>query len=46
MPQILAFERGVAGSRVVRIPHANHYVFQSHEAEVLREVFAFIDGLR
>jgi len=46
MPQILAFERGVASSRVVRIPHANHYVFQSHEAEVLREVFAFIDGLR
>jgi non-heme chloroperoxidase len=46
MPQITAFERGVPGSRVVRIPHSNHYVFRSHEAEVLREVFAFIGALR
>lgn len=46
MPQITAFERGVPGSRVIRIPHSNHDVFRSNEAEVLREVFAFIDGLR
>jgi pimeloyl-ACP methyl ester carboxylesterase len=46
MPQITAFERGTPGARVIRIPHSNHYVFRSHEAEVLREVFAFIDGLR
>ena len=46
MPQITAFERGTPGARVIRIPHSNHYVFRSNEAEVLREVFAFIDGLR
>ncbi len=46
MPQITAFERGTPGARVIRIPHSNHYVFRSHEAEVLREIFAFIDGLR
>jgi pimeloyl-ACP methyl ester carboxylesterase len=46
MPQITAFERGTPGARVIRIPHSNHYVFRSNEAEVLREVFAFIDGIR
>jgi pimeloyl-ACP methyl ester carboxylesterase len=46
MPQILAFERGIPGARVIRIPHSNHYVFRSHEAEVLKEVITFIDGLR
>ncbi len=46
MPQITAFERGTPGARVIRIPHSNHYVFRSNEAEVLRAVFAFIDGLR
>ena len=46
MPQITAFERGTPGARVIRIPHSNHYVFRSNEAEVLGEVFAFIDGLR
>lgn len=45
MPQITAFERGTPGARVIRIPHSNHYVFRSHEAEVLTEVFAFIDRL-
>ena len=28
-------------ARVVRIPKANHYVFLSHEADVLREMDAF-----
>jgi non-heme chloroperoxidase len=46
MPQLIAFERGIPGARVVRIPHSNHYVFRSHEADVLREIFRFIDGLR
>lgn len=44
-PQINAFERGIPSARVVRIPHANHYVFRSHEADVLREIGAFIAGL-
>jgi pimeloyl-ACP methyl ester carboxylesterase len=44
-PQINAFERGVPSARVVRLPHANHYVFRSNEADVLREIRAFIAGL-
>ncbi|MEP6620856.1 MAG: alpha/beta hydrolase [bacterium] len=43
--QANAFARGVPQARVVRIPHADHYVFRSREAEVLREMRAFIDGL-
>lgn len=44
--QAKAFERGVPTARIVRIPHANHYVFQSNEADVLREMDAFIAGLK
>ncbi len=40
-----AFERGVPSARVVRLPNADHYVFNSNEADVLREMRAFIDGL-
>jgi pimeloyl-ACP methyl ester carboxylesterase len=40
-----AFEAGLPSSRVVILPHANHYVYQSNEAEVLREMNAFISGL-
>jgi pimeloyl-ACP methyl ester carboxylesterase len=46
LPQIRAFERGVPSARMVTLPHANHYVFRSNEADVLREIRAFIDGLR
>lgn len=45
LPQIHAFQRGVPSARVVTIPHANHYVFRSNEADVLREIRGFIDGL-
>ena len=44
-PHVAAFERGIPGARVVRVPHANHYVFRSNEAEVLREIRGFIAGL-
>jgi len=44
--QAKAFESGLPTARVVRIPHANHYVFLSNEAEVLREMEAFIAGLK
>ena len=37
-----AFEKGVARAQVVRLPNASHYVFKSSEAEVLREMRAFI----
>jgi pimeloyl-ACP methyl ester carboxylesterase len=37
-----AFEAGVPSAHAVSIPNANHYVFQSNEADVLREMTAFI----
>jgi hypothetical protein len=40
-----AFRTGVKSSRVVEIPGASHYVFRSSEAEVLREVRAFLKSL-
>jgi non-heme chloroperoxidase len=40
--QIEAFKRQVPSARLVLIPHGTHYVFQSNEAEVLREMNAFI----
>ncbi len=38
-------EEGVPSARVVRLPHANHYVFKSNEADVLREMNAFVRTL-
>lgn len=43
--QIVAFERQVPSAHVVRIPNANHYVFNSNEADVLRAMNAFIATL-
>jgi hypothetical protein len=43
--QAKAFETGVPSARVVRLSHANHYVFLSNEADVLREMHAFLDSL-
>lgn len=43
--QAKAFEDGLPSAKVVRIPHANHYVFRSNEADVLREMNAFLSGL-
>jgi non-heme chloroperoxidase len=40
-----AFESGVPSARVIRLPHANHYVFMSNEADVLREMRAFLASL-
>jgi non-heme chloroperoxidase len=40
-----AFEAGVPSARVVRIPYANHFIFRSHEAEVIREMDTFMSGL-
>jgi non-heme chloroperoxidase len=37
-----AFEAGVPSAHVVRIPKADHYVFQSNEAQVLKEMDAFL----
>jgi non-heme chloroperoxidase len=35
----------VPGARIVELPGANHYIFLSNEAEVLREIALFIAGL-
>ena len=43
--QATAFETQAPSARVVRIPNANHYVFRSNEADVLREINAFISTL-
>lgn len=40
-----AFEKDVSSARVVRLPNADHYVFQSNEADVLREMNAFLSSL-
>ena len=40
--QIKAFEGGVPNAHLVRLPHANHYVFISNEADVLREMRVFL----
>ena len=44
--QVAAFEAGVPSARVVRLENASHYVFQSNEADVLREMNAFLEKLR
>ncbi len=43
--QIAALRRDDPSARIVRLPNANHYVFISNEAAVLRDVHAFIDTL-
>jgi pimeloyl-ACP methyl ester carboxylesterase len=43
--QAKAFESGLPTARVVRIARANHYVFLSNEADVLREMETFIGSL-
>ena len=41
-----AFESALPTAHVVRIPGANHYVFVSNEADVLREMEAFVSALK
>ena len=40
-----AFQIGVPTARVVKLKNTNHYVFMSNEADVLRELRAFLAGL-
>ena len=40
-----AFQAGVPCAHVVRLANANHYVFLSNEADVLRETKEFLDDL-
>jgi len=45
LAQAKAFEAGVPSAKVVRLSHASHYVFLSNEADVLREMSAFLASL-
>ena len=44
--QAKAIEEAVPTARVVRLAGANHFVFLSNEADVLREMRIFLSGLR
>ena len=41
--QAKAIEDGLPSARVVKLPGANHYVYLSNEADVLREMRAFLE---
>lgn len=43
--QIRAFEAGIPTAHVIRLPHADHEVFVSNEADVMREMTAFLNAL-
>jgi non-heme chloroperoxidase len=43
--QATAFEKGLPTARIVRLTHANHFVFRSNEKDVLREMKAFLGSL-
>lgn len=43
--QVKAFETQVPHAQIVRIAQADHYVFQSNEADVLRAINTFIGSL-
>ncbi len=44
-PQANAFQAANPSARVVRLPRASHIVYDSNEADVLREMRSFIDHL-
>jgi non-heme chloroperoxidase len=43
--QAAAFSAAVPSARVIVLPHASHFVFRSNEADVLREMHAFLASL-
>ena len=43
--QAKAFQDGVPGARVIRL-RSTHYIFISNESDVLREMCAFMGGLK
>jgi non-heme chloroperoxidase len=46
LAQASAFEKGLPSARVVRLPNAGHVLYRTNEADVLREMYAFISGLK
>ena len=43
--QIKVVESSIPRARIVRLPGADHYVYLSNEADVIREMRAFVRGL-
>jgi len=43
--QIAAVAAEYPNAHIIRLPEANHYVFRSNQADVLREIDAFMAGL-
>jgi non-heme chloroperoxidase len=43
--QIKVVEASIPRARIVRLPGANHYVYLSNEADVIREMRVFVRGL-
>jgi non-heme chloroperoxidase len=43
--QVSAFEKGLKSAHVVRVPNASRLIFLSNEADVLREMTAFLNTL-
>ena len=46
LAQASAFEKGLPSARVVRLPNAGHVIWRTNEADVLREMHAFMAGLK
>jgi pimeloyl-ACP methyl ester carboxylesterase len=44
-PYIRTLQQAVPSARIVRLPHADHFVFRSNEDEVIREIRSFVNGL-
>jgi pimeloyl-ACP methyl ester carboxylesterase len=44
--QVKAFQAGVPSARVVTLPNADHFIFRSNEADVLREINLFASTLK
>ena len=43
--QAQAIQAGISGARVILLANASHYIFQSNEADVLREINSFVASL-
>ena len=44
--QIKALQNGVPSTRVVTLPNADHFIYRSNEADVLREINLFVSTLK
>jgi pimeloyl-ACP methyl ester carboxylesterase len=45
-PLIRAFQKAAPQAKIVRMPHANHYVFNSNEADIIRLIDDFVASLK